>query len=85
VAAGEATVIAPLPTTVDSSFAGTALKTNTSAVDGDLWEEEEEVELRPVAREMRRCGGSYRGERQRQRSDRPVRDTGILWAAKWHL
>jgi hypothetical protein len=63
VAAGEATVIAPLPTTVDSGFAGTALKTNTSAVDGDLREKEEEVELRPVAREMLRCGGSYRGER----------------------
>jgi hypothetical protein len=34
---------------VDGGFAGTALKMNTSVVDGDLREEEEEVELRSVA------------------------------------
>jgi hypothetical protein len=63
---------------VDSGFAGAALKMNTSVVDGDLREEEEEVELRSMAREMRRRGGSYRGERRWRRSDRPDRDAGIL-------
>jgi hypothetical protein len=63
---------------VDGGFTGAALKTNTSTVDGDLREEEEEVELRPMAREMRLRGGSYRGERRWWRSDRPDRDAGIL-------
>jgi hypothetical protein len=63
---------------VDSGFAGAALKMNTSVVDGDLREEEEEVELRSMAREMRRRGGSYRGERRWRHSDRPDRDAGIL-------
>jgi hypothetical protein len=48
---------------VDGGFVGAALKTNCSTVDGDLRGEEEEVELWPVAREMRRCGDFYRGER----------------------
>jgi hypothetical protein len=37
---------------VDGGFAGTALKRNISMVDSDLREEEEEVELRPVARRL---------------------------------
>jgi hypothetical protein len=48
---------------VDVGFVGAALKMNSSAVDGDLRGEQDEVELRPVAREMRRRGDFYRGER----------------------
>jgi hypothetical protein len=34
---------------VDDGFMGAALKTNTSTVNGDLQEEEDDVELRLVA------------------------------------
>jgi hypothetical protein len=63
---------------VDGGFAGTALKMNTSVVDGDQREEEEEVELRLVGQEMWWRGGSHRGERRWRRSDRPGRDASLL-------